>query len=428
MGGVTGDVGGGGGATGSLTGSFNLKLPMVKQSKKPLGASSPTPSVNLRLDLRQNADAVEAVITPSFGDQATMVVDLQPTTLHLTGSVKVWGNDPSIGSNVTDTWTWFTFQRTALGSLADAVHATGDEEAFGGDVAEMATVVGDGKLSLDDTAPLVKLAVTGSGGPKGATLPWDDFAVRVSEGVEPAALVKALTVSLAGGALAIAKEATPTTWPGAITTKILLTSWDVPEGTLNVATEGAIVVDPSSNAALPFTGAVPVKAVATAQPSHSFDGDVLFVTPWGLTTFLGSKTGSDPSCEMGGCAQLGPLDIGYCAKDEAGFAGRITVTGKTQLAVRYRVFSSAQGSTLPPLAITVTSHGGTTTLAMPMVALAPVTGDLPFASAWATALVPLPAGATDEVGFVVRAGTNEVCGFVPPPSKARILIDRIDAS
>ena len=419
-------TGAGGGAGPALTGSFDLKLPSVKQSKMPLGAKSPTPTTNLRLDLRASGPGFEAMITPSFGEQAPMTVALSPTSVTLTGMVKVAGNDPSSG-NVTDTWTSFVFQRAADGSLADAVHAVGDEEAFGGDVVDSATLTGDGAIALDTTKPLVKLATVGTGGPKGFLLPWDDFAVRVSEGVVPEALVKALSVSLAGNKLAIAKTAAPTTWPGAIHAKVLLVGWDVDNGMLDVATEGSIVTDPSNNAAAPFVGTVSVKAVASAQPSHSFDGDVVFVTPWGLTTFLGSKAGADPNCEMGGCAQLGPLDVGYCAKDEAGLAGRITIDGKTALAVRYRVFSSAQGTTLAPLAITVTSHDGLTTTAAAVPKLAPSMGDLAYASDWMTEVVPLPAGATGEVGFVLRAGTNEACGFVPPPAKARIVIDRVEA-
>jgi hypothetical protein len=422
-GGSAGSGGNGGG--GGLVGSFNLALPVVAQSKMPLGAKSPTPGTVVRLDLRLGATGYEAVLTPSFGAETTMKVDLQPAALILTGPVEI--ETPAVnGNNVRDTWSAFTFARAADGSLGGAVHAIGDEEAFGGDVVDMATITGDGMISADATVPLVKLALGGSGGPKAASLPWDDFAVRLSEGVDVDALLSALSISKNGGALDAKKTAAPVGWPGAITTHVLLTSWDVGNGALDVATKGGVIADPSGNFALPFTVSVPVLAVPPAQAVHTFDGDVVFVTPWGLTTFPGSKPGTDPTCEIGGCVQLGPIDVGYCATDEAGFAGRLAVDGKTQIAVRYRIFTASMNVTLPPLAIALTTHAGVTTTVSPNAVLAPVTGDLPFATAWSTEVIPVPPGATGELGFVLRAATAPGCGFVPPKTKARIVIDRIE--
>ena len=425
MGGSTGGAAGNGlgGAAGApaLDTSIDLVLPTVVQSKKPLGASSPTPGLVFRLDLRSASGGYEAVITPSFGNPAAMKVAVEPSKVTLTGSLVVHGNS---GGNVDDTWTTVTIDRTASGGLADTVHAVGDEEAFGGDVIDMATLTGDGTLKLDDVAPLYQLRRSNVGGPNGIALPWDDFAIRASEPVD--GIAKAVTVTEGGPPLAIVNDPSAVLWPGTIQASVLLSTWDIATGTLAIAVAGDVAKDPSGNFATAFKTTVPVQSVGPAQPQHSLDGDVITVSSWGKTAFLGGLV-SDPACEVGGCAQFGPLDLGYCSQDEAGIAARLSVDQKTQVAVRFRVFSDQQSMVSSPVRVSVTGHDGKVTTSSIMVTLAANTGDFPFATPWSTALVPLPAGATGEVGVVVEAGTSTSCGFVPPAAKGRIVIDRIEA-
>jgi hypothetical protein len=413
-----------GGAAGApaLDTSIDLVLPTVVQSNKPLGASSPTPGVVFRLDLRTAPGGYEAVVTPSFGDPAAMTVALTPTQVVLTGNLVVHGN--SQGTNVTDTWTTLTLVRSQSGALTDVVKGVGDEQAFGGDVVDMAKLTADGALEVDTVAPLYQLRRTGLGGPKDAALPWDDFAIRASEPVD--GIAKAVTMTEGGKTLATLTDTAPVVWPGTVQTSVLLSSWDVTDGTLGIALAGDVAKDPSGNFAKAFTTTVPVKAVGPAMPQHSLDGDVITVSSWGKASFLGGLV-PDPECEMGGCAQLGPLDLGYCSQDEAGIAARLQIDGKSQVAVRFRVLAASQSFVSAPLRLSVTSHDGKGAEAQVMPMLVANSGDFPFASAWATALVPVPPGAKGEVGIVVEAGTSTSCGFVPPAVKGRIVIDRIEA-
>jgi hypothetical protein len=177
------------------------------------------------------------------------------------------------------------------------------------------------------------------------------------------------------------------------------------------------------------------------QTAHTFDTDTVTVASWGpALTFLGGFTGSDPSCEKGGCVQIGAFNGNTCGPS-IGIAGLVAVPNAKNLLVRYRVLAnpSMLSPTQPPslvaspFAVDVATPGvdaATTlpTLSSPMKQLASPVLAMSWGTDWTTLQVPI-ASAGPEFGFSVRAGgTFGACGGLPaPPVDTIVLVDSVTA-
>ncbi len=443
----TGGVAGTGGAAGStsqdIVGSYDVTFGAVTQDHKPLGQNPPSPGTSARLDIRATGSGHEAVVTPRFGAPAPMTVQVTGTTVVLDGSAMVSGS--SVGSAI-DAWKTFTLGRAPSGGLDGTASLVGEETAYGGDVADSTPIKGVATVGPDVTAPTLRVVSPMSLDVPGSMLPWEAITVNLSEGiresttqlVENAVEVRDAGKALPGVALLSPDDKTPGSWAGATGITLSLASWDIASaGSYGTSMLDIVrvqpLLDPTGNAAEALAAQVKVVAVPPALPSHGFDGDVVTTQLWGHTTLLGGGiTGqSDPLCEQIGCLAFGPMDMGYCAKETAGAAARVKITSATTaVTVRFRVMAAEPSTSLPALQVKVVSHGGLTRFASSMVTLTETKEDsaLPYASPWSTLTVDVPEGAVDEVGVSVTAGTNTACGFTPPATAARVLIEKIEAS
>jgi hypothetical protein len=326
--------------------------------------------------------------------------------------------------------------------------ATGQEQVSGGDVISQTGLTGSGTIGPDVTAPAFLSKPVSDGGPADSLLPWDAMPLQLSEGLDPAAVAKALALSIDGGKIVDPllsfdpDPAGPLGWGGVTRVEVRSPSWDSPVNTpvdpstfqLTVA---AGVPDRVGNLGPAFTASARRLPVAPGGKSHDFDSDVLDVTTWGAVTPLGGFVGSDPHCEKGGCAQLGPFDLGYCSQDVLGFAGRSPYSGEGTLSVRYRLFLKGDAGVAPSLIgqslfVRVFTPAGPVAQGSPTPGSEPLTdqgagaGELRWATAWQTFDVAIPPGTkASELGFVIAAGANPSCGFVPPPIKAQIFVDSV---
>jgi hypothetical protein len=434
---------------GSLEGSYDLTFRGVTLSpgqgpQPPQTGTPPSIGVSARLDLRANASGgYDAVLTPRWGDPSAYTVMVTTSTVALSG-----GSANVVGGGMNDTWSAITLARADDGGLRGDFTASGDEEVTEGDEVLSSNAAGTGTLARDATAPATRtIAISSSEGPS-TLLPWDPIRVRVAEPVDAAQLMQALSLS----ALQTPVHARWTTeggasnadWAGAVQAKGLLTTWDSALGpaTLSIGP----LTDRVGNASSASTTPVAIMGLVQTAPPQSFDTDVTTVGSWGTPApaFLGAKSGSDPSCEKGGCVELGPFPNSVCGAPGIGLAGVFTAPGATNVVVRYRVLVAPGNGPpdMPPetvdaaLAVDAASPGvdAKTTQATPQIGdftklAAPILG-MSWATAWTTLQAPIP-GAGPLVGFTVRAGgyvTNGPCGGpAPPPVTTVVLVDSVDA-
>jgi hypothetical protein len=159
-------------------------------------------------------------------------------------------------------------------------------------------------------------------------------------------------------------------------------------------------------------------------------------------TFLGGLAGSDPSCEHGGCVQIGPFENGVCGALRAGIAGVVESSART-LSVRYRVLLDDMGSGQPPstygaaFSIDGTRPGAdlqSVQVNAPTGTVKKLTArvlGMGWATEWTTAELALPSSTSPLAGFTVRAGSyagSPSCGGggpVPQPIKTIVLVDSV---
>jgi hypothetical protein len=435
-----GDVGG------SLEGSYDLTFGAVMVT--PNGATPPTtqppsPGTSARLDIRAHAGGgYEAVLTPRWGDSSAFTVAVAAGAVQLSGAMAA-AADVSAGT-VDDSWTSFTLARSADGSLAGSFAATGTENVTEGDEGFSNPASTTGTLARDTTRPEAKPALTSPGGPPGVLLPWDPVRVSVAEPVDPNAFVQALSVSAPSGPAPFAwgtdSVAAGAEWAGAVQATGLLKQWD-PAVTMGTLSIGSLVYR-VGNAGAASASPLQFMTLLQGQTSHSFDSDVVTVGYWGSAlTFLGGLTGSDPSCEHGGCVQMGAFAASDCPV-RLGIAGLLAVPNATTVQIRYRVLANPSnltpGSTPffvgPPFVVDIATPGvDATTTAADLTSdglkqlPSPVLG-MSWGTDWTTFQGPV-ARPAPVVGFAVRAGESYACGggLPVPPIDAIVLVDSVSA-
>lgn len=435
---------GAGGGTADIVGSYELAFTDVTQQKPPFGnVSPPSKGAKARVDIRKSGAGYEAVFMSRFGEPGAMTVQATPAQVTLTGSGSVSSTG---GINATDTWKTLVLPRDASGALGGSVTGSGEEMAFGGDVIDNTTITGKGTIGADAAPPAYASTLTSFHGPPDFLLPWDGLTLRISEGLQPADLTAAVSATQAGPLdLALTFDpapASPAGWAGAARVTAHPTSWSVPDGPLAFAI-AAGVKDPSGNAGAAFSVSGARKGVPTGGPVHGFDGDVVNELTWGAVTYLGSKTGSDPHCEVSGCVQIGPMDLGWCSPVGVGIAGRMTYSGQTKVKVRFRVVTADDQPGKPPMNLPkvfgldlhtvsgpiVASAGGTIQPPPAFTDEGAASGEVHWTTAWLTDEIAIPPGTSaSELGFVLYPGPGSSCGgggLVPPPIKSTVYVDSI---
>ena len=442
----------GGVGSGSFLGSFDVTFTSVTYTGglPPFGNQKPASyGKSARVDIRAGAnESFDAVFTARWGTPAVYDVKVDANAVTLTGKGEVWGAGFGDGR---DRWTSLRLARSADGALSGAMSATGTEEVSGGDVLWQGTVGASGSIAKDATPPEVKAFVTSPQGPEALLLAWDPLRVQVAEGVDAAGLSSAFALRAAGHhALPIrwtivAPESADARWAGATGMKGVLTSWDeLTTPSLTLSAPGALT-DRAGHTSAPFSTPVAFASLVAGQQSYGFDTDAVTVASWGQPlAFLGGFTGSDPHCEQGGCAEIGPFANSVCGAPRLGIAGMIDGPPATSLVVRYRVlFGDGNGpqSQQPPpqygaaFSVEVATPGNEATSTGVSVAPAEITllssawGTLRWATPWKTMRAALPGGASQRAGFAVRAGAyagSQFCGGpVPQPVETAILVDSV---
>lgn len=437
---------------GPLEGSYDLAFRDVTITPGQNGNTPPTtlpPSngASARLDVRaRSGGGYEAVITSRFGDPSAFKVEVTGAALILEGG-RATVRGTSSSSYASDSWTSLTFARGASGSLTGAFFAKGDEDVSQGDVLWTNKASAKGTHTRDVTAPETK-PIFYSNGPANALLPWDPIRVRIAEPTDAASLVKAFTLNAPDAHPAslewtIEGGTSDADWAGAIQAKGLRKNWDPPAAGTLLITRG--LTDRVGNASSETTSAVSFLSLAMNQTSQDFDTDSITVGTWGdsALTFLGGFTGSDPSCEHGGCVKMGVFPATVCGAPRIGIAG-ILAKSATKVLVRYRVLVK---STLAPpdqvpqvygvsFAVDVANPGSeakTTSAVVASADLKPLASPqfgMSWATDWTTLEAASPAASAPSVGFTVRAGANPSAGCggpAPPPIDTIVLIDSVDA-
>lgn len=460
-GGGSAGSGGSGGSGGSdpgdvLSGSYDVVFKEVKANLQgpPIPyANPPSEGHAARIDLAKNetGDGYVAVFTSRWGEPAAYTVTVAADAVTLAGQGTVRDHDGG-----TDTWESIVLARGADGRLSGTMEATGHEDVFQGDVGWMGDATSGGTVASDTTMPELSSAPTSAHGPTDALLPWDSFDVTIAEGVDEAKLTSSLYVSPAltgggngGAAQSVSWQLSPTaaetSWAGVVRATGRFDGWDglgqqallaAPGGIPDLA--GNVSVSLSATFDLLDVG-LPVAAMTMDDDSSPLPG------AWGAVGFFGQLAGSDPVCETGGCAVIGPFDNGYCTQDHAGLAMRFSMASQPHAVnVRFRAFAgpSWSGSDAPPpndasfapFWTEIVQPGG-----------APVPGDavtvatwhdlgaqaeLRWASDWQTAKVPIGSQFDGpEIGFALYAASQGAMygcyGAVPPPTKMKVIVESI---
>jgi hypothetical protein len=447
--------------TASLEGSYDITFGEVKLAGNQPGGptqpptSAPSPGTKARLDLHAlPGGGYEAVVTARWNDPGPFsVVDVSPSQIRLSGSsAAVRG-----ASYVDDEWTVFAFSRAADGTLDGSFTATGEEDVTDGDETNVTDVTVTGTVARDVTAPEFKPIILSTDGPPGQLLPWDPIRVRAAEPIAPAMFLKGLTVSVSPPSPVPSISWTdeesgfPSAWAGTVQVKGLLTSWDSALTNPTLGVGG--MTDRVGNASAPMTEPLSFLTLLPGQTSHEFDTDTVTVGSWGpAITFLGGFAGSDPSCEKGGCVQMGAFSYNGCLPMAPGVAGLLAVPGAKAVLVRYRVLANGNPTLSPPpgslpilpgAAFTVAvatpgvdasptyayvSSNGTSDLLKPLAS--PVLG-MNWATDWTTLTAPVATPAS-VVGFSVTAGMGTAiggCGGAPayPRVDVIVLVDSVSA-
>lgn len=442
----------GGIESGSFLGSFDLTFATATYTSglPPFGNQKPASyGKSARVDIRAAAnESFDAVFTARWGTPAVYDVKVDASAVTLSGKGEVWGAGFGGGR---DTWTSLRLARRADGALSGAMSATGTEEVSGGDVVWQGTVSASGSIDKDATAPEVKAFVTSPQGPEALLLAWDPLRVQVAEGIDAAKLSSSFALGAAGhhalpiGWTIVAPESADARWAGATGMKGVLTSWDDSATPSLALSAPGTLADRAGHASAPFSTPVAFASLVAGQRSHGFDTDVITVARWGQPlVFLGGFTGSDPHCEQGGCAEIGPFANSVCGAPRIGIAGMIDAPPATTLVVRYRVLfgdgSGPQSQQPPPqygaaFSVEVATPGIEATSTGVSVAPAEITllssawGTLRWATPWKTLRAALPGSASPRTGFAIRAGAyagSPYCGGpVPQPVETAILVDSV---
>lgn len=394
--------------SGSIVGSFNLAFTKVTATSKfagtPPSVAIPSKGSNARIDIGSGTSNSDVTIAPEWGDPAHYASTVTSSSVALDSGQAVVSSDDSF--YVRDAWTSFTLGRTADGGLDGTFTAIGSEEITEGDVAYENDLTATGTITPDTTPPDVKTT-----GPSGTVLPWEPIYVRVSEPIaSPFSTVLSLDAGGSHGKVADDPTATSTT--------ALLSSWASTTATLSAIS----FKDPSGNASIPKS--IPISFFDPGAPAASFSFDSASSNPakWddaGLVKFLGS----DPSCESGGCAVVGPIGNNGCTVPSIGVAGVLShdASHAGTVFVRYRILvraSSTEGGgeiipdaqvfsveTATPGATPSTQTFGFATSDLKTI---PDTFGFTQATDWQTASVST--AAASQIGFGLRFGSNSYCG------------------
>ena len=339
--------GGGGGFTG---GSFDLTFTTVTQAQNGgLFGTPPSQGHSFRVDIVDTKGSWSALVTPRWGDAAVYSAQIDTATVALTGKGAYRDGSSS------DTWTTITlFRDTAGGVRGGSFSAAGTEQQSNGDVVGQGAITATGSYTLDQLAPEAKIGATSLRGPDTGLLPWDPISIRLAEPVTgPSDLFGGVALdSAAGGALALAWEppqGVPAPFAGTLAGTAHRTSF-APAGTTQVGWPATGIADSVGHVLAPIKQPIAFLDLAILSASHTFDGDVVTVGTWGATQMLGGKAGADPTCESGGCAQIGQFSDGYCNVPRIGLAARLDTTGAKSIDVRYRVLAATPdpNSSYPP--------------------------------------------------------------------------------
>jgi hypothetical protein len=442
----------GGRETGSIVGSFDVSFASVTYANAlpPFGNAKPASfGKSARVDIRQLSNGgLDAVFTARWGTPAVYAVRVDASAVTLAGKGEVWGTGVGDGK---DTWASLRFARGDGGALSGSMTANGSETVSGGDMLWQGDVLASGSIVKDATAPEVRAFVTSQEGPEAQLLAWEPLRVQTAEGVDASKLSSSFSLR-AGSQPAlpvIFTVVTPDTegarWAGATGMKGVLSSWDaIATPSLTLSAPGTLT-DLAGHASLPFSTPVSYAPLMAGQRAHGFDSDVLTVASWGQPlVFLGGFTGSDPHCENGGCAEIGPFQNSVCGAPRIGIAGMIDGPLATKVVVRYRVLfgdGNGPGSSQPPpqygAAFTVdvaipgaeATSTGVNVAPSEITLLATTWGTLRWGTPWKTMTFALPGGASPRAGFAVRAGAyagSSFCGGpVPQPVETAVLVDSV---
>jgi hypothetical protein len=276
-----------------------------------------------RVDIRRSPSGYEAIITPSGA--APVEVDVVPSTasIELKGDVTVATDSCGHARK----WTSVVIPRGPSGRLqTPPVFTVTDSIDYSG-LNECCRVADPGPtiepaLMPDVVQPVVTAEIDAFRA--SVHLPWDPVSVSVSEGVDGAALERALTVNRLGPTMPVDMTwnlpvaPAQVSWDAFVRVVGFANDWDFIAGSLIRVNAAPGITDPSGNRSTEYASySHPIREIGYAEPSFDFE-TVGGVPSWGDVHHADLGTPDAAACVSGGCLVIGPTT------ESAGIAGRLT--------------------------------------------------------------------------------------------------------
>jgi hypothetical protein len=331
-----------------FTGSYDVFFTNVVVSGG--GGTAPFLTMTARLDIRTSpasSQTFEAALTLVDGEKAAYTVAVSDQALTFTNAgggstpTQEYGGSVVIASLVV--------ARGTDGALGDTASASGTLTTTNASaVPSSAGLTATAMVVHHTTKPSLFADVSGFAGAAGGLLPWNPIVLVSSEPVYADTLQQTTrAVDASGNTLALRwdppSSPEPAPWAGetrfvahvADFTQVGLTSWSL---------QGPGATDLTGNASSDVDQ--PLYFVTLTQPRAQvgFDDELAFVHEFGTTALYGGGRShvSDPRCEAGGCARLGPLKMNGCGEERDGFVTQLTRAALGRVALRYRVLAKPE--------------------------------------------------------------------------------------
>jgi hypothetical protein len=385
-----------------------------------------------RFDVRVDESGfVELVAMTPFGEvqRATGALG-SPTVVRLPSSTAgyygglVFSGD-SNGYAVSESYDTFEIGFDAAGAPTSIV-ATGQANAFAGDVGMSGTVKATIALAPDAIAPTWTASAVASFADR--ALPWDARGVMASEPYEGSVAFADLFPGADPAAFDLTREKAATDWGAPPVTRergVTLTprAWDAADALVarsvgvrdvagNVASVGPLAfstihLDPPTTAVL-ASGASPA-------------------TRWGSPTLQADCGDGKP------CTVLGPFRQSFCGGGSVGgFAARLLGAGHATFRLRVTATSSFGGGWYGqmPVHVLATNPGQAPVVEEPL-ALSGGDGGGSFDSGWKTVTLTTPDAHASETGVAISAGGKGAgpsmvdCGPAPAPVDVTVYVGEV---
>jgi hypothetical protein len=429
------DTGPGVNGTFPMVGSMNLRFTKVSLDEADSGAAPGIPvsdGLEARLDLSEYSNGWAALITPRWGPpiSAPMTVETDQVIL---GPITI---APIECSGYDEVWNELAIPRGGNGLLAGSFTAQGKgpgqrHTAYGSEQGVQLAMTGEGVIEADQRPPEVKLVSL----PR--MYPWSQIRAEFDEPVLSSLPGYAVEAHEQGSTQPVLIPWSPDQDQGpniGFMTLLSYQGWDSVVGKVFALNTATGIHDPSHNEVAKTSATVEFVSVGPPVAVHDFASDQSTGAVWGTTSVLSGADGS--ACESGSCLMIGPLLVN--GANEAVFAARITVTGKTRIALLYKILMDLPYPGSGAQMHVQSASGGQVTdtdLHLSGFQQGQGTSELPYGTPWTWAYFDVSG---DEAGLVLyptrdiltQSHAAMACGndATPPGTeKIAVLVQRIEA-